>query len=145
MAAHLGIRDAVAALYLAAPALAGGRVYENREYALAIGVVSLIHVHRVRSVPEQLLLGVDAPIDWVTDIRTRIAARKDDVTTAEAVADALAVAVYGRVMADQSLGGLVYELIPGPFEWDQDEADGTVVIVTWDIQVRHRTNNEVIS
>lgn len=144
-AAHLGIRDAVAALYAAAPALADERIYGNREYALAVGVSSQIHVHRVQSVPSRELLGIVAPIDWTTEIRTVITARKDRETSAEAAADAIAVACFARVMVDQTLGGLCFLVDPGPFAWEQDEADANVVQVSWDIQVVHRTQNNVIS
>lgn len=144
MPAHLGIRDAVAALYQAPTALAGGRIYANRDYALAVDVATQINVHRVQSVPERTLLGVAAPIDWTTEIRTAITARKSGATSAEAAADAIAVACYARVMADQTLGGLCDQLDPGPFSWEQDEADSTVVVITWDIRVLHRTSNNVI-
>jgi hypothetical protein len=142
---HLGIRDAVAALYQAATALAGNRIHENRNFPLAEGVASQIQVFRLQSVPERLLLGPTAPIDWVTDIRTVIKARTDGATSAEAAADAIAVAAYARVMADQTLGGLCEQIEPGTFEWDQAEADSNVVQVSWDIQVRHRSYTNAIS
>jgi len=142
---HLGIRDAVAALYQAGTALAGGRIFENRKFALATGVDSQIQVFRERSVPQRPLLGHTAPIDWHTTVRTVIKARADGSTSAEAVADAIAVAAYARVMADQTLGGLCDQIDPGDFEWDQDEADTDVVQVTWDVQVRHSSFANTIS
>lgn len=144
MPAHLGIRDAVAALYQAAPALAGGRIYANRDYALAVDVPSQINVHRVQSVPERILIGAAAPIDWVTEVRTVISARKSGAVTAENAADAIAVDAFARVMAAQTLSGLCDQIDPGAFTWEQDEADSNVVLVTWDMRVMHRTVNNVI-
>lgn len=142
---HLGIRDAVAALFTAGTALAGGRVYENRELPLANEVASQIQVFRVQSEPERTLVGEAAPIDWTTEVRVVIKARRAGDTSAELVADDIACGCYARVMADQQLGGLADEVEPGAFVWDQDEADSTVVAVTWDIRVRHRTESNVIT
>lgn len=143
MAAHLAIRDAIAALYAG---LAGDRIFQNRDYALPQGVPSQINVHRVQSQPERILIGAAAPIDWTTDIRTAITARKDALadSQAEPAADAIAVQCFARVMADQTLGGLCQQIEPGLIAWDQDEADSNVVQITWDIQVTHRTTDNVI-
>lgn len=142
---HLGLRDAVAALYATGTALAGGRIDENRDIALQQGEASRIAVYRIQSMPGRLLVGATAPIDWTTDIRTVIKARKDGATSAEAVADDIACGCFARVMAAQTLGGLCDLLDPGAFQWDQDEADSNVVQVTWDIRVMHRTESNSIS
>lgn len=143
---HLAIRDAVAALYAAATALAGGRIYENRDYPLQQDVASHIQVYRVESVPERNLLAPTAPIDWTTRIRTVIKTRKSGATSAETAADTLAEACYARVMADQTLGNNLVQLLdPGPFVWEQDEADTSVVMVSWDITVLHRTEANSIA
>jgi hypothetical protein len=142
---HLGIRDAVAALYQAGTALADGRIFENREFALATGVPSHLQVFRVDSDPQRVLLGGTAPIDWITTVRTVIKARADAGVSAEVAADAIAVQAYARVMADQTLGGLAEQLEPGKFEWDQDEADTDVSKVTWDVHVRHSSFADTIS
>lgn len=141
---HLGIRDAVAALYSAAPALAAGRVLENRELPLPAGVESQIQVFRIFSSPERWAIQ-NGPIDWSTQIRTVIKARKGANDSAEIIADAIAVECFARAMADQSLGGRAEDLQPGPFNWDQDEADANVVAVTWDVIYLHRTSQQSIS
>jgi hypothetical protein len=140
---HLGIRDAVAALY-AAPAALSARILENRELAMPAGADSQIHVFRVLSVPTPWTLQ-GGPIDWATQIRTVIKARKTDAETAEALADAIAVECYARVMAFQSLGGLAMQLDVGAFSWEQEEADSAVVQVTWDVTYQHRTTQQSIS
>lgn len=142
---HLAIRDAVAALYAAATALAGGRIHENRELPLREGDASHIQVFRVDSNPERNLLGATAPIDWTTQIRTVVKARKAGATSAETAADEILTACYARLMADQTLGGLAQLLDPGAIAWDQDEADSTVVMAAFDITAVHRTESNAIS
>lgn len=142
---HLGIRDAVAALYQASTALAGGRIDENRELSLSPEEASRVSVYRVDSAPLRELVGSTAPIDWLTQIRTVVKARKSGATSAEAVADDIACACYARVMAAQTLGGLAQELDPGPITWDQQEGESNVAVITWDITVRHRTDSNTIT
>lgn len=142
---HLGLRDAVHALYAAATALASGRILENRDVPLPADVASQIQVYRIQSQPERNLIGVTAPIDWVTIIRTVIKARKSGGSSAEAIADDIACSCFARLMADQTLGGLADELRPGPFVWDQDEAESNVVQAVFDVEVVHRTEFNAIT
>lgn len=141
---HLAIRAAVAALFAAATALAGGRIFQNRDYTLASGVASQIHVNRVDSDPDgEILTG--APVDWVTQIEVVIKTRKSGATEAEDVADEIWTDAYARLMADQSLGGLVGLLTQGAVSFDQDEADTDVAVITWRFSVTHRTANNSIA
>lgn len=141
---HLAVRDALAAAYQAAPALST-RILENRQLTLPEGVPSQIQVYRVDSNPDLQLIHSTAPIDWATTLRTVIKARKSGGSSAEAVGDDLMAQCFARVMADQSLGGTVEELTTGAFTWDQDEADTTVAVVTWDVTVIHRTANNILT
>jgi hypothetical protein len=133
---HLGLRDAVAALF---SGLAGGRVHENRNYPLDAAVASQIHVYRMRSPAQRTNLSQLAPVDWETEIRVLIKARS------EAVADDLSCSCFALLMADQSLGGLCDEMEPLEMAWDQDEADTGVVVVSMDFRLKHRTQNNVIT
>lgn len=141
---HMAIRAAVAALFAAGPALAGGRIFQNREYSLAVGVASQIHVNRVEADPNGDIL-TGAPIDWVTQLEVVIKARKAAAVEAEDVADDIWTEAYARLMADQSLGGLAMQLTQGAVSFDQDEADTDVASITWRFSVSHRTANNVIS
>jgi hypothetical protein len=138
---HLGIRDAVAALL--AGVVPAARILENREQPLPNGVESQVHVFRTVSPPERGAVQ-GAPIDWNTQVRIAVKARKG-ADTAERLADALATDIYARVMADQVLGGLAMGADPGTFVWDQDEIDPDVAMVTWDITYLHRTDQDSIS
>jgi hypothetical protein len=139
---HLGIRDAVAALFVG---LAGGRVHENRDLALPVDVASQIQVFRVQSVPERVMVGSTAPVDWTTDIRVLVKARSSGATSAEAAADDIACSVYAALMADQTLGGRCQLMDPGAFAWDQEEVDTSVVAVSFDIRLTHRTESHSIT
>lgn len=141
---HLAIRAAVAALFAAAPALAGGRIFQNREYTLATGIDSQIHVNRVDSDPNvDVLFG--APIDWQTQIEAVVKARRSGATEAEDVADAIWTDAYARLMADQGLGGLAMQVTQGAVSFGQDEADTDVAEITWRFAVMHRTDSNLIS
>jgi hypothetical protein len=142
---HLGIRDAVAALFAAGTALAGGRIHENRDLPLPQDVASQIQVYRDRSTPGRDLVGGTAPIDWTTEVRVIVKARKSGATSAELVADDIVSNCFARVMADQTLGGLCFLLDPGEITWDQDEADSTVVVAAMQLQIVHRTTDNVIT
>lgn len=140
--AHLAIRDAVAALFTAAPAMAP--VYENRGYPLATGVPAQVQVYRNEAVPAADFL-TGHPIDWQTELSVVFKARRVPGTGAEAAADALFTEGWARVMANQQLGGLAQQLTAGPVSFDQDEADTEVVAITWRLTVTHRTQANVIT
>lgn len=142
---HLGLRDAVAALFLASTPLAGGRVLENRNAPLLDGIASQIHVTRVQSLPEKILIGALAPVDWTTEVRVLIKARRSGTTSAEVVADDIACDCFARLFADQTLGGRCDLMDPGPFVWDEAEEDSNVVVVAMTVTLTHRTEGNVIT
>jgi len=141
---HQAIVTAIAALFIVAPALANGRVFEGRSYALPIGSASQIQVFIEDSTPEAEII-TGAPVDWTTQITVLIKARRSASESAEVVADAVWVDAYARVMADQALGGLVMLLTLGDITRDRDEADTDVAAITWRFAVTHRTDSNVIS
>jgi hypothetical protein len=131
--AHLGIRDAVAALFAGLAA----SLHENATKPLPTGVATQIDVRRERSVPSQATTSF--PIDWDTELEISILGRS------EAEVDDLCCSVFAAVMADQQLGGLCEYIEPGEFAWDQEQAEKTVHRATWRITVRHTTNSNVIT
>lgn len=141
---HRAIREAVAALMLAGTPVCGGRVFQNRAFKLATDVASQLHVNYGDSTPEVIAV-TGAPVDWRTQIELRILVRAAGATPAVDVADEIWADVYARVMADQSLGGLVGLLDPGPMAVDTDEADTSVARLAWLFSVDHRTSNNVIT
>jgi hypothetical protein len=141
---HQAIVEAVAALLTTAPSLAGGYVFEGRDLALGSDVPSQIHVFLNDSNPDgEILTG--APMDWSSEISIVIRARKAGSDSAEKVADALLFDAWSRVMADQSLSGLVMQLTAGPVTRDRDPADPDVAAFTWTFTVAHRTTNNSLA
>lgn len=138
---------AEAALLTAAPALAGGRVVEGRELALASDVASQINVFLNDSRPDAEIVITGAPVDWSSDVAIVIRTRKDLASgdSAETVADALLFDVWSRVMADQSLGGLVQSLAPGDITRDRDSVDPDVAAFTWNFTVTHRSTQNSLA
>ena len=63
-----------------------------------------------------------APVDWLVSVAVECYARSS-TTTPDLAVDALVKAVYGRLMADSSLGGATSDLAEGPISYDFD-ADG---------------------
>lgn len=140
---HIGIRDAVAALFTATTALAGGRVYKNREFVLIKDMESAIWVNRRTSNPTRRT--VAGTMDWETEIHVQIRTRKGASATAEAIADDLSANVYARLMGATNLGGLAIDVTQGPIDWSQDEADTAVCVCDMTFIVQHRTADNVIT
>ena len=143
MTAHMAVRDAFAAALLADPPVSP-RVEEQRELSLPQGVASQVSVFRDASDPSEGFIR-GAPVDWSTQLRVECKARTTAGATAERAADALCVAVYQRVMADPSLGGVALDLNPGPMRWEQDDLDTAVAVATQIFYARHRTQGRVLT
>jgi hypothetical protein len=140
---HVQIRAAVKALFASAPAIAGGRIHENRSYALPEGVDSQVHVNLAESRPDGSTLYTGHPIDWATDIEIRIKARKSGTDEASTVVDAIWQQAWARLMGDATaLGGLSQGIAPGPVNWDDDQEAVGVESLTCYFTVTHRTNND---
>lgn len=141
---HLAVRDALAALLQASPALAGGRVYENRDYKLAADAPSAVWVYRDDSTPARGPMMV-SPIDWTTRVRVVVKARSASGITAEIAADSLATDVYGRIMAAPQLGGFISDIEAGPIVWQQDDVETAVAMCELEFLVQHRTSANVLT
>ena len=74
-------------------------------------------------VPEERLLHPDMPVSWNTTINVECYARSSVGTAPDEAVDSLVEAVYARLMADTTLGGVVRSLQPQSISWDFD-ADG---------------------
>ena len=141
---HVAIRMAVAALLSAAPALAGIKVHQNRDFDLPTGAAQQIHVNLAGTDgAEEVMEG--APIDWRTELAVTVKARRSGLTGASDVADATWVVLYGLLRSDQSLGGLAMSISPGSANVDTDEADTSLARLDWRFTVEHRTDNNSIT
>ncbi|MGY8903208.1 MAG: hypothetical protein ACKVIH_01505 [Burkholderiales bacterium] len=143
---HLVIRDAIADLLQAAPALAGGRIYENREYLLPATASSSIQVFRDDSVPNRADI-MGAPVDWRTRLRIVVKARTATGISAETAADVLSASIYARILAaaQTGLGGLASDVEQGQLTWQQDEAETGVATCEMEFYILHRTEANTIT
>ena len=146
MSAQLAIRDAIVASLLSAPALAGGQVLANRHRPVPADVPTQIFVYLEQSQATPASMHGDTRVDWQTQIRIECLARKVTGTDADDAADALAAAVYARLMGDANLGGL----LNNPLEqtavgWADDEADGQLSGVQLLFTAKHRTGNNTLT
>jgi hypothetical protein len=55
------------------------------------------------------------------------------------LADPIRVSAYSKLMADRSLGGLAFDVLPGPSTWDADSGEIGVLRLTWTITHRNQT------
>lgn len=141
---HQAIVEYAVGLLTAGTPLVGGRVFEGRDLPLGSDVASQIHVFLDDSTPEGNIL-TGAPMDWESKVEIVIRARKSGSNSAEKVADSIWFDVWSRVMADQSLGGLVQLFTAGPMERDRDRTDPDVAAFTWSFTVQHRTTNNSLA
>jgi hypothetical protein len=108
-------------------------VPEDRETAVAIRLDS--------ATPDRFAI-LNGPTDWDTTIYVECYARSAGATqTADEAVDALLGAVWARLTADTSLGGLVMDLRPVSLEYDFDGKADDLACVTLGLGVLHRTNN----
>ena len=136
--AHLAIRNAVAALLTAPPALAGGFVQAGRAFPLPTDKTQGIYVRLQASPGQQPFVG-DGRTDWSTTLLITCVARGDAGVDGETAVDGLLYDTYARLAAaapPANADGLV--VVPG-LDWDVDEADTTLGAATFRIQVQHRT------
>lgn len=141
---QLALRAFLVALLSQAPPLAVN-VFGNRDFALAEGVASQIHVNVSDSKPAVDELFTGSPIDWTTTFEILVKARKTGTTEASDVCDGIWLAVYARVFADASLGGRSKLTTPGEMAVDTDEADTSVAQITWYFTAVHRTANNALT
>lgn len=140
---HLQIRAAVAA---AIATVAEQRVVQNRDFTLAKGVDSQVHVNFRGSDPDKVSMSLAGhPIDWSTEIEIQVLARKIADQEASDAADAIWAQLFALVMADQTLAGKADYLEPGSVDVEDAEGDTSTCRLTWTLTVRHRTDSNSIT
>lgn len=123
----------------AAPALGGTPVRIGRRRPMPDGVSSQVSVYYDESRP-----GSGGPSSltatmWSTRVRVECTARDASGIPAETAADALVSAVFARVMAEQTCGGLAIKIDAAGIAADGDEADTALCAMHALFDVVHRT------
>lgn len=85
------------------------------------------------------------PISWASEIAVECYARAGASTTPDVAVDALVEAVYGRLLADPTLGGVVLLLRPQGIVWDFDTDAEQTACATLLFTARHRTQGATLT
>lgn len=80
-------------------------------------------VRPLQSEVPETALNPNLPVSWTSAISVECYARSGVATAPDVAVDSLVEAVYARLMADPTLGGVVVSLQPQSLTWDFD-ADG---------------------
>lgn len=132
---HMQVRNAMLAVL---SGLADGNVKRGRAWAMAEQVGEMVKVYLDTSVWEREQMQ-GQPVDWATRVRCEFLARGTNAANGEDLADAMATAAYGLLMAEPSLGGLCMDLKTIGMSWSTDEADTSIGVVQIVWQADHRT------
>lgn len=141
---HMALCHAMRDLFLASPTLADGNVVANRRRPMPAAVGRQIFVYLQDSVASRGAIN-GAPLDWRTTIRVECLARDAGPVDADAAADAMAVEVFARLLADPSLGGRAYDVEPTAMGTTGDEADSTLSATQFLFTVLHTTADNTIA
>jgi len=85
------------------------------------------------------------PVSWTSAIAVECYARSGVTTAADVAVDSLVEAVYARLMADPTLGGVVLGLNPQAIAWDFDADGDQTACATVTFHARHRSPGVTLS
>jgi hypothetical protein len=85
------------------------------------------------------------PVSWTTALKVECYARSSAATTPDVAVDSLVAAVYARLMADTTLGGVVLSLQPQSIAWDFDADGENTTCATLVFNARHRSPGFTLS
>ncbi len=143
---HFQIAGAVVDALLAAPAIADGRVHRSRTRPISQGTTSGVVVRLTRSASgDSQMMG--GRTTWTTLISVECYGR-GTTDVPESGADAIVQAVFERLAANPTLGGLAMDLAPfdgSTLEWDFDEQDTAMCAVTAHFVVTHQTTERLLT
>lgn len=141
--AHDLIVQAIKAACLATPALAGGYVFDDsldddmpaeRDETIQIGMLD-----------SQVRTPVFADLEWETVVRVSCKARRDAYGANGKPSSILAAAVFERLTADRTLGGLAETVGQPRMSADNSLQHTRIGVLHLDFPVRHRTPRNSIA
>ena len=136
-----GIVAALVSALVAAPAVST-QVDRARQRPIQDGQATAVVVRIQASTPERFAI-LNGPTDWDTEIAIECYARSATLAPDEA-ADVLLAAVWAKLSADTTLGGLVMDLQPTGLEYDFAPGADNMACVTLALKVMHRTTNNTL-
>lgn len=108
-------------------------VYRSRVEAFTRGQSPAVSVEPISDIADNQMTYF---VDWTMLVRVTLIVRG---AIPDQVADPIIESVHGKIMADQSLGGLSIDLQPSSVSFELIEADQPVGNISLDYQVRYRT------
>ena len=114
----------------------GTRIYRSRQEAFARNEAPAILIEPGTDTPTEQPVSI-CKIDWrfpvIVTVHTRGAIPEQ--LAAPIIAD-----IHSRLMADRQLGGLAFDIWPGPVEHQREQADAAAGWTTCTYVVRYRTS-----
>jgi hypothetical protein len=139
---HDAVVAAIVNALLASPALAGGVVDDETNFdELPTTVNEAIRVTLLDSLPSKTY----GQVSWTSTVRIACGARNDKAGAEGRASSRLAAAVYARLMADQTLGGLAEGIDQPRMRPDLSLLGTRVGVLNLDFPVRHITANRVLT
>ncbi len=109
------------------------RIYRSRVVPLARGEAPAIVVEPVSDVAQQDTLGT---LQWTLTFRVAVIVRGD---VPDQLADTAIMDVHSKLMADDTLDGLVIQLLPSTVSFEAIEADQPAGVVSAEFTAQYRT------
>lgn len=128
----------VTALGTATPVSAS--IYRTRLRPIADDKADAVVVRPVGAQIERFAIN-GAPMNLQTTIAVECYARAGTATAPDVAVDALLAAVYAKLQADTTLGGLVMDLFINRVSYDFDVDEQGTACATVSLEVAHRASN----
>lgn len=140
---NAAVTAVVAALSAATPVAA--QIDRTRLRPLKANSTTAVVVRATQSDVEHTALGFNNPSAWATTLLVECYAKAAAGTTPDVAVDALAKAVYARLMTDPTLAGAVRSLSPNALSYDFDTDAEQTVCATFTFIARHVAGASVFS
>jgi hypothetical protein len=125
-------------LKAAGGAIDADKVFRSRVDPFKEGILPCITIEPVNDQANSQNM---AFIDWTLTVRISIYSRSTDKDVgADEIADPIVEAVHNKLMADETLGGLLMGMAPKSLNWDFMEGNGATVGIFYDFELAYRTH-----
>ena len=135
--AFKSLTAALVAALVAAPTLAGGRVYANRLRPIPQAQATAVVVRLVASQSQEVALGA---LDWSTQFAIECLGRGSAGADPVDAVDALLLEVWPRLAGLNAAAlGAMAVVVDAGVEWEFDEGEASTASATVRLTVQHRT------
>lgn len=128
---------------LAAPTAVSAQIHRARIRPAAADWSTMVAVRPLDAMLERFAVQ-GAPMNVDTRIAVECYARASASQSPDVAVDALLAAVYARLAADNTLGGLVSDLVPSTLDYDFDADGEATACATLTYTAVHRVQNATL-